>query len=73
MRISNSFRSHFIREILLPLVLVLLITFVAASYTVGWATARSNAVALAQQKQIIKTSILQSLSEMTRQHRSLAL
>ncbi|WP_261640469.1 putative bifunctional diguanylate cyclase/phosphodiesterase [Erwinia mallotivora] len=73
MRISNSFRSHFIREILLPLVLVLLITFVAASYTVGWATARSNAVALAQQQQIIKTSLSQSLSEMARQHRSLAL
>ncbi|EXU76183.1 bifunctional diguanylate cyclase/phosphodiesterase [Erwinia mallotivora] len=73
MRISNSFRSHFIREILLPLVLVLLITFVAASYTVGWATERSNAVALAQQQQIIKTSLSQSLSEMARQHRSLAL
>ncbi|WP_261653457.1 putative bifunctional diguanylate cyclase/phosphodiesterase [Erwinia mallotivora] len=53
--------------------MVLLITFVAASYTVGWATARSNAVALAQQQQIIKTSLSQSLSEMARQHRSLAL
>ncbi|WP_158784775.1 EAL domain-containing protein [Pantoea sp. BAV 3049] len=73
MKISDSFRSHFIREILLPLVLVLLITFSAASFTVWWATSRSNASAEAQQQQIIKTSLSQSLEEMIIQHRSLSL
>jgi len=73
MKISDSFRLHFVREVLFPLVLVLIITFVAASFTVWWATAKSNDIAAAQQQQIIKTSLSQSLDEMIKQHRSLAL
>ncbi|WP_428943355.1 putative bifunctional diguanylate cyclase/phosphodiesterase [Pantoea sp. FN060301] len=73
MKITDNFRAHFLREILLPLVLVLAITFIAASFTVFWATARSNADAAAQQQQIIRTSLSQSLEEMIEQHRSLAL
>lgn len=73
MKITNSFRVHFVREILVPVVLVLVITFIAASLTVVWATAKSNASAAAQQQQIIKTSLSQSLDEMIKQHRSLAL
>lgn len=49
-----------------------MITFVAASFTVWWATAKSNDIAAAQQQQIIKTSLSQSLDEMIKQHRSLA-
>lgn len=73
MKITDNFRTHFMREILLPLVLVLVITFIAASFTVFWATARSNEDAAAQQQQIIQTSLRQSLAEMAEQHRSLAL
>ncbi|KGT90515.1 diguanylate cyclase [Erwinia typographi] len=73
MKISESFRVHFVREVLIPLVLVLIFTFSAASFTVWWATAKSNANAAEQQQQIIKTSLSQSLDETIRQQRSLAL
>lgn len=73
MKIKESFRIHFVREVLVPLVLVLVFTFAAASFTLWWATAQSNANAAAQQQQIIKTSLSQSLKEMIKQHRSLAL
>ena len=73
MKISDSFRSHFIREVLIPLILVLLITFLAASFTVWWATAKSNENAAAEQQQIIQTTLTQSLNEMIKQHRSLAM
>jgi diguanylate cyclase (GGDEF)-like protein len=73
MKIKESFRIHFVREVLVPLVLVLVFTFAAASFTLWWATAQSNANAAAQQQQIIKTSLSQSLEEMIKQHRSLAL
>lgn len=73
MRISDSFRVHFIREVLIPLVLVLLITFMAATFTVWWATAKTNRDASAQQQQIVTTSLAQSLTEMIKQNRSLAL
>lgn len=73
MKITDSFRMHFVREILVPVVLVLVLTFIAAGLTVGWATSKSNASAAAQQQQIIKTSLSQSLDEMIKQHRSLAL
>lgn len=72
MKISDSFRSHFIREMLIPLILVLLITFLAASFTVWWATAKSNENAAAEQQQIIQTTLTQSLNDMIKQHRSLA-
>lgn len=73
MKISESFRSHFIREVLIPLVLVLLIIFTAATFTVWWATAKTNRDAAHQQQQIIETSLTQSLTEMIKQNRSLAL
>ncbi|WP_067701007.1 bifunctional diguanylate cyclase/phosphodiesterase [Erwinia sp. ErVv1] len=73
MKISDSFRAHFLREILAPLVLVLLITSLGAGYAVYWATSKSNAEAAARQHHIIQTSLSQSLSEMIIQHRSLAL
>ena len=73
MKISDSFRSHFIREVLIPLVLVLLITFTAATFTVWWATAKTNRDAAGQQQRIIQTSLSQSLAEMIKQNRSLAL
>lgn len=73
MKISDNFRAHFAREILAPLVLVLTITFSAAAFTVWWATSQSNQDAATQQQQIIKTSLSQSMTEMLKQHRSLAL
>lgn len=73
MKISDSFRSHFIREVLIPLVLVLVVTFIAATFTVWWATAKSNRDAAAQQQQMVTTSLAQSLSEMIKQNHSLAL
>ncbi|MEI2264089.1 putative bifunctional diguanylate cyclase/phosphodiesterase [Erwinia sp. CGal63] len=73
MKISDSFRSHFIREVLIPLVLVLLIIFSAATFTVWWATAKTNRDAAAQQQQMLATSLTQSLAEMIKQNRSLAL
>ncbi|HBV40075.1 MAG TPA: bifunctional diguanylate cyclase/phosphodiesterase [Erwinia sp.] len=73
MKISDSFRSHFIREVIIPLVLVLLITFIAATFTVWWATAKTNRDAAARQQQVIETALAQSLTEMRKQNRSLAL
>ncbi|WP_380177512.1 EAL domain-containing protein [Kalamiella sp. sgz302252] len=73
MKISDSFRSHFIREVLVPLVLVLFITFIAATFTVWWATAKTNRDAAAAQQQIIATALTQSLADIVKQNRSLAL
>ncbi|WP_338418155.1 putative bifunctional diguanylate cyclase/phosphodiesterase [Izhakiella australiensis] len=71
-KITNSFRSHFIREILLPLVAVLVITFIAASATLSWATVKNNQDALKVQHGIIHASLLQSAEEMRQQQQSLA-
>lgn len=73
MKISDNFRAHFVREILVPLVLVLTLTFTATAFTVWWATSQSNQNAARQQQQIIETSLAQSMAEMLKQHRSLAL
>ncbi|KQN62864.1 diguanylate cyclase [Erwinia sp. Leaf53] len=71
MKISESFRAIFIRDVLLPLVTVLLITLTAACFAVYWASDRTNHDEALQQQKIIQTTLTQNLEEMLKQQRSL--
>lgn len=70
-KLSSGFRRSFLREVLLPLIAVLAITFTGAIITVLWATNLSNHNAQTQQQQTIQTSFSQALNEHLRQNRSL--
>lgn len=71
MKISDNFRQHFIKEVLMPLIIVLLITFSASIFTLYWATDRTNQDEAIQQQHIVRTTLAQSLDDMLRQQRSL--
>lgn len=71
MKISDNFRQQFIKEVLLPLIVVLFITFSAGIVTLYWASARTNNDEAIQQQHIIQTTMSQSLSDMLKQQRSL--
>lgn len=71
MKISESFRALFIRDVLLPLVTVLLITLTTACFAVYWASDRTNHDEALQQQKIIQTTLTQNLEEMLKQQRSL--
>jgi diguanylate cyclase (GGDEF)-like protein len=70
-QLPDSFRREFIREVIFPLVTVLLITWCAASFSLLWSTKHSNSEAIAQQENTIKASFSQSMTEHLRQLHSL--
>lgn len=71
MKISDNFRHHFIKEVLIPLVIVLLITFSTGIFILYWAISRINSDEALQQQKIIQTILAQNLNEMLKQQRSL--
>ena len=70
-KLSEGFRRNFVREVLLPLTAILILTFAGASMGLFWGTSLTNNEAKSQQQRMIEASFSQSLAEHLRQLRSL--
>lgn len=70
-KLSEGFRRNFVREVLLPLTAILILTFAGASVGLFWGTSLTNDEAKSQQQRMIEASFSQSLAEHLRQLRSL--
>lgn len=70
-KLSDGFRRNFVREVILPLVAILVLTFAGAGVGLFWGTSLTNDQARDQQQRMIEASFAQSLSEHLRQLRSL--
>jgi sensor domain CHASE-containing protein len=70
-KLSDGFRRNFVREVILPLVAILVLTFAGAGVGLFWGTSLSNEQARDQQQRMIEASFSQSLNEHLRQLRSL--
>lgn len=71
-KLSSDFRRSFLREVLVPLVAILLLTFVGAGTALFVGTSLTNTEARHQQQRMIEASFSQSLNEHLRQLRSLS-
>ena len=72
LKLSSDFRRSFLREVLVPLVAILLLTFVGAGAALFVGTSLTNTEARHQQQRMIEASFSQSLNEHLRQLRSLS-
>ncbi|QGY29665.1 putative bifunctional diguanylate cyclase/phosphodiesterase [Pantoea cypripedii] len=70
-KLSDGFRRNFVREVILPLVAILVLTFAGAGAGLFWGTRLTNNEAQEQQQRMIEASFDQSLAEHLRQLRSL--
>ncbi|WP_416412195.1 putative bifunctional diguanylate cyclase/phosphodiesterase [Pantoea sp. App145] len=70
-KLSDGFRRNFVREVILPLVAILVLTFTGAGAGLFWGTRLTNNEAQEQQQRMIEASFEQSLAEHLRQLRSL--
>ncbi|NKE95607.1 putative bifunctional diguanylate cyclase/phosphodiesterase [Pantoea agglomerans] len=71
-KLSSDFRRSFLREVLVPLVAILLLTFVGAGAALFIGTSLTNTEARHQQQRMIEASFSQSLNEHLRQLHSLS-
>ncbi|WP_191923531.1 putative bifunctional diguanylate cyclase/phosphodiesterase [Pantoea agglomerans] len=72
LKLSSDFRRSFLREVLVPLVAILLLTFVGAGAALFVGTSLTNTEARHQQQRTIEASFSQSLNEHLRQLHSLS-
>ncbi|MGC1042314.1 putative bifunctional diguanylate cyclase/phosphodiesterase [Pantoea agglomerans] len=72
LKLSSDFRRSFLREVLVPLVAILLLTFVGAGAALFVGTSLTNNEARHQQQRMIEASFSQSLNEHLRQLHSLS-
>lgn len=72
LKLSSNFRRSFLREVLVPLVAILLLTFVGAGTALFVGTSLTNTEARHQQQRMIEASFSQSLNEHLRQLHSLS-
>lgn len=72
LKLSSDFRRSFLREVLVPLVAILLLTFVGAGAALFIGTSLTNNEARHQQQRMIEASFSQSLNEHLRQLHSLS-
>lgn len=72
LKLSSDFRRSFLREVLVPLVAILLLTFVGAGTALFVGTSLTNTEARHQQQRMIEASFSQSLNEHLRQLHSLS-
>lgn len=68
---ATGLRRQFIRNVVSPMVAVVLFSFIGCGFTAWWVTTLSNAKALEKQKQVINNIFSQHLSEFLQQHRHL--
>lgn len=71
-KLSGDFRRTFVRQVLLPLIAILLLTFIGAGIALFLGTSLTNIEAKQQQQRMIEASFSQSLNEHMRQLRSLS-
>ena len=71
-KLSGDFRRTFVRQVLLPLIAILLLTFIGAGMALFLGTSLTNSEAKQQQQRMIEASFSQSLNEHLRQLRSLS-
>ncbi|MGC0943019.1 EAL domain-containing protein [Pantoea agglomerans] len=72
LKLSSDFRRSFLLEVLVPLVAILLLTFVGAGAALFVGTSLTNTEARHQQQRMIEASFSQSLNEHLRQLHSLS-
>ena len=72
LKLSSDFRRSFLREVLVPLVAILLLTFAGAGAALFVGTSLTNNEARHQQQRMIEASFSQSLNEHLRQLHSLS-
>jgi diguanylate cyclase (GGDEF)-like protein len=72
LKLSSDFRRSFLREVLVPLVAILLLTFIGAGAALFVGTSLTNTEARHQQQRMIEASFSQSLNEHLRQLHSLS-
>ncbi|WP_418156921.1 putative bifunctional diguanylate cyclase/phosphodiesterase [Pantoea agglomerans] len=72
LKLSSDFRRSFLREVLVPLVAILVLTFVGAGAALFIGTSLTNTEARHQQQRMIEASFSQSLNEHLRQLHSLS-
>jgi len=72
LKLSSDFRRSFLREVLVPLVAILLLTFVGAGAALFVGTSLTNTETRHQQQRMIEASFSQSLNEHLRQLHSLS-
>lgn len=70
-RTSRQFRHSFLRQVVAPLIAILVLSFAGAGSGLYWGTSVTNSEAREQQQRMIAASFDQSLSEHLRQLRSL--
>lgn len=70
-RLVAGLRRHFIRNVLTPMIVVVLFTFLACGFTAWWVTTQSNAKAQEKQHQVIENIFSQHLADYLRQHQNL--
>lgn len=66
-----SLRREFTRNVIAPVVAVVLFSLLGCGLTAWWVTAQSNGKALEKQQQVIKNLLAQHLEEFSQQHRNL--
>jgi len=72
LKLSSDFRHSFMREVLVPLVAILVLTFAGAGAALFVGTSLTNSEARHQQQRMIEASFSQSLNEHLRQLHSLS-
>jgi len=72
LKLSSDFRRSFLREVLVPLVAILVLTFAGAGVALFIGTSLTNTEARHQQQRMIEASFSQSLNEHLRQLHSLS-
>ena len=72
LKLSSDFRHSFLREVLVPLVAILVLTFAGAGAALFIGTSLTNTEARHQQQRMIEASFSQSLNEHLRQLHSLS-
>lgn len=66
-----SLRREFTRNVIAPVIAVVLFSLLGCGLTAWWVTAQSNGKALEKQQQVIKNLLAQHLEEFSQQHRNL--
>ena len=72
LKLSSDFRHSFLREVLVPLVAILVLTFAGAGAALFIGTSLTNTEARHLQQRMIEASFSQSLNEHLRQLHSLS-
>lgn len=69
--LPTDIRRQFIRNIITPMLVVVLFTIVGCTFTTWWVTVQSNAKAQGKQQQVIENIFARHLDDFLRQHQDL--